>query len=250
MKKFYYFLLLSVSLFIFSALIFLSSPYRELRPYTLFGSNITEKNNLSTRIINGRKTVLITSNGQNESFYIDQIPVTIADYKKCTLQGLCETQHYRNDYTKFWDVSIYESFPVTFITWMEARNYCVSYGGDLPTAQQWELAAGSDHKYDFPWGNSLPTLSKANLDGYYQCLTPAGWLPEGASPHGVLDMTGNVREWVLDEIFEDNDNKLLKGGCGNDAFSDGRIESAFNHGPTSSGFNRGFRCVYPVNGSK
>ena len=50
----------------------------------------------------------------------------------------------------------------------------------------------------------------------------------------------------LDEIYEDNDNKLLKGGSDYDNFSNGKIESYFDHGPTSSGINRGFRCVYPV----
>lgn len=239
------FFLASVAFVIFFAMIFLSSPYRELRPYGFFGKNITEKLDIPTRIVNGGIKIFVPGNDVIPGFYIDQIPVTVNDYKNCINVGLCETQHYHDSYLKFWKQKIYGSFPVTFVTWMEAQNYCHAYGGDLPSSHQWELAAGYGFQYHYPWNNTLPSLSKANLDGYYQWLTPAGWLPEGASPYGVLDMSGNVREWMLDEVFEYNDNKMLKGGGANDSFSDGRIESSFDHAPTSSGFNRGFRCVYP-----
>ena len=246
MKKLQSLLILSFAVFLFLAMVFLSSPYRELRPYKFFGKKIAEKNEYITQIVNNRIIVFIPGNDVIPGFYIDQIPVTINDYKKCIDDCLCETQHYRDDYTKIWNQKIYGSFPVTFITWMEAQNYCQAYGGDLPASLQWELAAGYGLQYHYPWNNSLPSLSKANLDGFYQWLTPAGWLPEGASPYGVLDMTGNVREWMLDEVYDYNDNKMLKGGGANDSFSDGRIEAFFDHAPTSSGFNRGFRCVYPI----
>lgn len=239
-------LLIIAGFILFGAMIFLSSPYRELRPYEPIGKKIPDKLEISTRIINDRSTVLITGNDNVPSFYIDQIPVTIDAYKSCMQAGFCQTEHYRESYTQIWDQKIYGIFPITFVTWMEAQNYCISYGGNLPTAHQWELAAGYGLGHHYPWDNSLPTLAKANLDGYYQWLTPAGWLPEGASPYGVLDMTGNVREWVLDEVNDFNDNKMLKGGGANDSFTNGQIESFFDHAPTSSGFNRGFRCVYPA----
>ncbi len=244
MKHFFSFLFLILSVLIFFGLVFLSSPYRELRPYELFGKNIPEKLGQETKIISGRKAVLIHSDEETNDFYIDQIPVTIGDYKACVHSGKCETQHYRDNYANIYDQRLYEIFPVSFVTWMEARNYCNAFGGDLPTAKQWDLAAGADFEYIYPWGSSLPNLERANIDGLYQWLTPSGWLPKGASPYGVLDMTGNVREWVLDEIFEDTDDKVLKGGSDHNSYTDGRIDAFFTHAPTSSGFNRGFRCVY------
>ena len=246
MKKFILIIIPIISFILFCGSIFLSSPYRQLRPYKFFGVNLPEKLGFETVKHNGIKAVLISGDETQESFYIDQIPVTISAYKECVRYGKCLSEHYRNYYTQFWESDLYDQFPVTFVNWFDAKNYCNVFGGDLPTAQQWELAAGYTFQFDYPWGNSLPGLSRANLDGYYQWLTPAGWLPEGASPFGVLDMTGNVREWVLDEIYLDNDNKLLKGGGDSDPFSAGMIESYYDHGPTSSGFNRGFRCVYPA----
>ena len=245
MKRLLSLLFLPISFVFFLAMIFLSSPYRELRPYNLFGKKITENLNISTRIVNNRLTIFVPGNDMVSDFFIDQIPVTVNDYKKCINYGMCKTHHYRDNFTKFWNNHLYSSFPITFVTWMEARDYCLAYGGDLPKSHQWELAAGYGLQYHYPWGNTLPSLAKTNLDGFYQLLTPAGWLPEGASPYGILDMTGNIREWMLDEVYDDNDNKMLKGGGANDSFSDGRIEAFFDHSPTSSGFNRGFRCVYP-----
>ena len=246
MTKKPFFIIIIFSFLFFSACVFLSSPYRELRPYILWGKNLPEQLGQITKINNDRITVLIKGNEYIQPFYIDQIPVTIKDYKRCLKSGKCTFQHYRYNYTNFYLKKYYEIFPVTFVNWFDAKTYCNAYGGDLPTNYQWSLSAGLDYGFDYPWGSSLPNLSNANLDGFYQMLTPAGWLPKGASPYGVLDMTGNVREWVLDEIYEDNDNKLLKGGGDNDSFSDGKIDTYFDHGPTSSGFNRGFRCVYPA----
>ena len=246
MKKLLAFFTILLGIGVFAALIFSSSPYRQLRPYDFFGRKIPQNIGQTTKLINGRQTILIEGDDVEDSFYIDQIPVTIGSYKFCLHSGDCEYEHYRYYYTQFYESNSYNSFPVTFVNWFDARQYCQSYGGNLPTARQWETAAGAEYGITYPWGNDMPALSTANLDGYYQWLTPAGWLPEGASPFGVLDMTGNVREWVLDEIYEENDNKVLKGGCNNDSFLDGKIEAYFDHGPTSSGFNRGFRCVYPV----
>ena len=216
-----------------------TSPYRLLRPYALIGKTLPEKLGAETKTIAGRKAVLIPGNEETDAFFIDQIPVTVSDYQKCVKSGGCAAAHYRNEFSKYTKNPLYGIFPVTFVTWNEARNYCVLRGGDLPTEKQWEAAAGDG---DYAWGSSYPSIAKANIDGWYQSQTPAGWLPSGASPYGILDMNGNVREWVLDE--NENGEKGLKGGGFQDTWTAARSESVYYHAPESSGFNRGFRCAY------
>ncbi len=198
---------------------------------------------LKTRTVNDMLTILIPGRDLIEDFYIDQIPVTVGAYKRCTASGACKTQHYnRYGYANYYENSIFDIFPMSFVTFEEASTYCRAYGGDLPTEAQWLLAAGSA---DYAWGDRNPTLSKANIDGYYQWQTPAGWLPDGTDAYGVLDLNGNVREWVLDKNPENSSEQELKGGAFQDSFGSGKNDFTFYHEPTSSGFNRGFRCVYP-----
>ena len=230
-----------ISVVLSGVMIFVSSPYRELRPYHFFGSKLKGNFGNGRKAVNGIPSVLIKGSEGTDDFYIDRIPVTIGAYKQCTASGECKTHHYRNSYTHFYESGIYDIFPMTFVTFAEARAYCLAYGGDLPTEAQWMAAAGPSA---YAWGDRMPSLSRANIDGFYQSHTPAGWLPEGASPYGVLDLNGNVREWILDENPDNPSEIMLKGGGFQDSFTAGKNESAFYHAPTSSGFNRGFRCVY------
>ena len=85
-----------IVILILSAAVFLlltaaSSPYRELRPYRFFGRTGPEKIGLNTMMVNGRLAVMISGAEDTEPFYIDQIPVTVGAYKKCTALGSCQT---------------------------------------------------------------------------------------------------------------------------------------------------------------
>ena len=244
-KKLSLVIIAAASLLGFFALIYSSSPYRALRPYGWFGKKLPDALGVSNETVENRVRVLIPGEGEMEDFYIDQIPVTIGDYKKCVESGACEMHHYRDNFLKMWTDPFYASFPVSFVVWEEARQYCLSKGGDLPTAAQWSFAASNGSGSLYAWGDQDPTMALANADGFYQSLTPAGWLPRGASASGLLDMNGNVREWVLDENPDQSGGRALKGGAFTDGFADVSNESILYHYPISAGLNRGFRCVYP-----
>lgn len=89
-----------------------------------------------------------------------------------------------------------DDLPVIMITWGEAREYCESRGGRLPTEAEWEFAARGPDELLYPWGNEFIAENLAH-DGIISNQTSyVGSRPSGASWVGALDLASNVWEWT------------------------------------------------------
>ena len=102
--------------------------------------------------------------------------------------------------------------PATLVSWQGAQRYCQGQGKRLPTEAEWELAARGEAQRLFPWGAALPSCTGvvfgrgADLPADRRCRdhkaepSPVGKSAQDRTPDGVMDLGGNVAEWVLDRF--------------------------------------------------
>lgn len=132
-----------------------------------------------------------------DSYWIYQTEVTNSMYAFCVKVGACAPPAQEIGGVLY-DNPIYANYPVVGVSWDMAANYCAWAGGSLPSEAQWEKAARGPSGYPYPWGNQEPSCSLGNFSGCVGALTDVTKYSASASPYGVLDMAGNVFEWVND----------------------------------------------------
>ena len=190
------------------------------------------------------------------TFYIDQFEVTNSQYSKCVEQGGCSNPVPANPY---FGNPIFNDYPMVYVSWPQAKNFCKWAKGDLPTEAEWEKAARGNIDGPYPWGKDSPSKSKANYGNNVGMLVSSYTYPDGQSVYGVFNMAGNAREWVRDRYVANyyknspknnpvgpklGDTKSLRGGSYLDDIHQITFYNRFDHEPSSAGINRGFRCVY------
>ena len=175
-----------------------------------------------------------------EPFYIGKYLVTYAQF-----QAFIESGGYGSD--QWWEGFAwkrrepaeqqykYASHPRDNVNWYDALAFCrwltALLPPDrlpspehrticLPTEWEWQQAAtGGDPDRRYPWGEVWsPDWSNTSESGLGR-TTAVGMYPAGASPTGVLDLSGSLQEWCLNSFddpqqlaLDKSDKRALRGG--------------------------------------
>ena len=150
-----------------------------------------------------------------DAYQIGKTPVTNAQYELfVAATGQAAPSHWQEEDNMmgvpaptYWQKgSVNEALaahPVVNVDWHEALAYChwlsdvTGKAITLPSEAQWEKAArGDSDKREYPWGDTFDPKRANTVEGGLDEMVAVSSFPQGASPYGVLDMSGNVWEWT------------------------------------------------------
>ena len=176
------------------------------------------------------------------TFALDRAEVTVARFRVCSRAGACPKVPDDSEPGR----------PVRNISPGEASAFCAFVGGRLPSADEWQFAAAGSSGRRYPWGNTglvcrraafgLVTGPCARAGGGPDL---AGARPDGATPEGVLDLSGNVAEWTLER---DGSFAARGGSYRSELAADLKVWAVEPR--KSRAAHVGFRCAYPVLGAE
>jgi formylglycine-generating enzyme required for sulfatase activity len=206
-------------------------------------------------------------------FWIDRRPVTHAEFA-AFLEKIGATSNARGQHLFDFDDPDarihkvqgrwrpdpgFENHPANEVSWYGARDYCAALGKRLPSEAEREFAARGVDSRTYPWGEAAPDASRARFGIGWARTVPAGSLPKGATPEGVLDLAGNVNEWTAsimrpypyraDDGREEGDalaDRVVRGGAADTAADTLRASwrgASVSRGARAGHHNIGFRCV-------
>ncbi len=212
-----------------------------------------------------------------DPYFIDLTEVTNAQYATCVAESVCSPPQSPNAtyHPAYYGDPAYDEYPVIFVNWNQAQQFCEWRGGRLPTEAEWEFAAGfwiaAAEKTKYPWGNAMPEavanfcdvncsrdVRDPNFNDEFSDTAVVTSFEAGRSPFGLYNMSGNVMEWVFDwyapdyygESAEINPSgpadgtaRVLRGGSWYNTQQSLEVARRGSYVPEVARATLGFRCA-------
>lgn len=153
-------------------------------------------------------------------------------------------------YVEEFCIDIYEypnhkgSLPLSRVNFKEADSLCRKENKRLCTENEWEKACKGPKFYKFPYGNEWNANACNTEDGAGndRRLSASGSFQRCRSDYGVMDMSGNLREWTDTRFSATVNDIVVKGGSYTKPDWASRCAVRYNMSPTAKDDETGFRC--------
>ncbi|MEE8105293.1 MAG: SUMF1/EgtB/PvdO family nonheme iron enzyme [Planctomycetota bacterium] len=134
--------------------------------------------------------------------------------------------------------------PVVGIDFFDALAFARWAGGVLPTEAEWIAASGLEAHTYYPWGDHFEHQLCNTVRSEIKGTTAIGSYPDGVSPSGCEDLSGNVWELTCSGAPDDDQSILVKGGSWYDFPVHARLDHSFRSRMHKHGATVGFRLIY------
>lgn len=114
--------------------------------------------------------------------------------------------------------------PVDNVSWIEAEMACRNSGKRLCTEKEWNYACSGDGRHKYPYGNEyiedVCSSFEYNKKVGNIAVQPAGYMPRCDNGKGVMDLSGNLWEWIYDSDQTKSLRALKGGGFSNSGYDE------------------------------
>jgi hypothetical protein len=215
---------------------------------------------------------------EDGGFFIDAAEVTVADYRACVNAGRCvpatrvvlteesaralgvigvDADTSPEQLVAAWgprcnEVRGADDHPVNCVNHGTAADYCRFVEKRLPTSKEWTLAAGGGSRR-YPWGDAQPECGSACFGLNGSCLgsnrevasCASGARKRDVTPEGLVDLAGNVAEWVGDDAKGAGGGpwRLVRGGSFTDESDQLRTTTSRSLPAVTAHVTIGLRCA-------
>ena len=223
----------------------------------------------------------ITPEANGRAFFIDRAEVSTRAYLECVMAGRCKkatrvvlTEDSARAFgvpdagdaltpdklAAAWEPRCNQTrgasdHPINCVSHGSAEDYCAWRQRRLPSSAEWTLAATRGAKRRHPWGDQAPACAFACFGLNGSCVSTTaeiascviGSRSRDVTAEGIVDLAGNVAEWVSDESPQGSSDgprwRTLRGGSFLDEAPSLDLAAERAAPPVTAYVSVGFRCA-------